>query len=181
MANSPIWLQLGNTSFFSAIVPIAVGGLLTHFKPWLPTEDDVRKRVDQRREALLEGVCKLFHRLLTQAVAAGLTSLDPKSLKELRGAPPNEPDLIADHTTELFRTFAVLRELEGIQQGIKGYYTCLFVTAGVGVLGLLASLPLAEARPCVAALCYAAVVVQLYSVVSIRRLAKRLETYEKTM
>jgi hypothetical protein len=125
-------------------------------------------------------VCKLFHRLLTQAVTAGLTSLDPKSLKELRGAPPNEPDLIADHTTKLFRTFAVLRELEGIQYGIKRCYTHLFITASIGLLGLLVALPLEQARSCVALVCYTVIVIQLYSVVSIRRLARQLEIYEQT-
>ena len=177
---SSTWLQLGNTSFFSAIVPIAVGGVLTIFKPWLPTEEDIKKRVDQRRHALMEGVCKLFHRVLTQAMTAGLTSLDPNSLKELRGAPPNEPDLIADHTTELFRTLAVLQELEGVRCGIKRCYTCLFITVSIGVLGLLVAIPLEGARSCVAVACYTAVAMQLYSVLSIRRLVKQLETYEQT-
>jgi hypothetical protein len=177
---SSTWLQLGTTSFFSAVVPIVIGGVLTVFKPLLPTEDDVKKRVDQRRQALVEGVCKLFHRVLTQAMTAGLTSLDPKSLKELRGAPPHEPDLIADHTTELFRTLAVLRELENIHSGIKRRYTCLLLTISIGVLGLLVAIPVEGARSCVAVVCYVAVGVQLYSVLSIRHLVKQLEAYERT-
>ena len=177
---SPNWLQLGATSFFSAVVPVVIGGVLTIFKPLLPTEEEIRKRVDQRRHALVEGVCKLFHRVLTQAMTAGLTSLDPKSLRELRGAPPHEPDLIADHTNELLRTLAVLRELENIQSGIKHRYTCLLLTMSMGVLGLLVAIPVEGARSCVAVACYVAIAVQLYSVLSIRRLVKQLETYEQT-
>ena len=167
------WLQLGNTSFLSAVVPIIIGGLLAHFKPWLATEDDIRNRINQRRATLIESSCKALHRVLGQVLTI-------PTAPQLRGEPPNEPDIIGDYVSEIFRTFAVLRDLDAIHLGIKRFYTILFITASVGVLGLLLALPFETLRPAIAIVCYAAIAVQIYAVGAVRSLAKQLERYEQT-
>jgi len=167
-----VWSQLGSTSLVSAILPIAIGGGLAHFKPWLPTENDIRERTDLRKQVLMEGVNKHCHRLFLEA--------ESRTASELRGAPPNLPDFVADHTSELFRTFSVLGELSSIRTRIRRHYSYLFLTAATGVVCFLVSLLSQDARPYVALACYVAVITQLYSVSSLRRWMKRLEDYERT-
>jgi hypothetical protein len=167
------WLELGSTSIFSAIIPIVIGGGLAHFKVWLPAEDDVRKRVELRKQVLREGVTKLFQAVLTKAMECIV-------VKDLRGSPPKETDILSDHTCELFRVFAVFVELEQIQRGIRWVYTYLFFSAAFGILELLVAVPLEKTRPWIAVLSYVVIISQVYAVGFLRRCAKRLEEYEKT-
>jgi hypothetical protein len=167
------WVNLGNTWMVSAFVPLALGGVLAHYKPWLPTEDDIRNRVNQRRQTLVEGTCKSLHRVLTQVLSIPGAS-------QLRGAPPNEPDIVGDYIADMFRTFAVIRELDLIQSGVKRCYTTFFITAVIGLIGALIAWPFESARPYVALVCYAVILTQVYCVGLVRRMAKQLEVYEQT-
>lgn len=148
-----------------------IGGLLAHFKPWLTTEDEIRNRIDHRQTGALGSSFKV-------ASSSACSSIDYAA--QLRGAPPNEPDIVGDYVAETFRIFAVVRELDLIQTGIKSHYTYLYITAAIGLVGLLIALPSEGARPYVAVVCYAAIIVQIYCVGAIRGRAKRLEVYERT-
>jgi len=168
-----IWVELGSRYLFSAIAPIALGGGLSLFKPWLPSEDDIRKRVSLHKQTLQEAVSKLFHRVLTHA----LQEVDPKGL---RGSPPNQPDIIGDHTAGMFRILAICHELDLLHARIRRWHTYLFVTAALGVIGLLLAVLCEGARPYVALGCYLIILTQLYAVARTRACTKRLEQYEKT-
>ena len=117
--------------------------------------------------------------MLIDAVTAGLVSLDPKALKELRGA-AEKPRRYWRPRRGIVPRFAVVHELDGIQSAIKTHYTWLFITAAIGLISLIAAIPLESLRPWIAIVCYTVIVTQLYSVGFIRHLAKQLERYDDT-
>ncbi len=93
-----VWKGLADGSYFVAIISLIFTGL-NYFRLWLPTEELLRNRCRSHREIVNEKVNKSFVRIIDRFERGLRTS-------ELRGSPPNEPDLIADHTIELFRDFA---------------------------------------------------------------------------
>ena len=167
------WMQLGSTSYYTAVAPILLGGGLTLFKNWVLGEEDVRNRVNLRKQILYEHVTKLHQQVLTVASKS-------YSITSLRGSPPQEPDVLSDHTIETFRVISVCYHLDLVQYRVKACYEALFLTAMLGVLCLLAAIAWQECRFVVATLSILALLAQLKTIGYLRGLGKRLEEYEKT-
>lgn len=170
--SSEPWMQLESSSFYAAIVPIALGGVLTYFKHWLGSDDDIRKRAHFKKDILLEEVNKRLQYLFIETQR---TSFD---LKELRGAPPSRPDLIADYTSQVDRSSMAVHKLFKMHALIKACWTTLLATIAVSLVGFLASLIWLWVRPYVSIVCLIAVVVQLVLVFIVRRLVTRFEECE---
>src|SRR5258706_14918541 len=97
LISESLWANLSSSSILTALVPIVLGGVLAYFKPWLPAEDDVRNRLNLKRQVVIEQANKRLQQLLER-----LQDVDFE-LAELRGAPPQQPDLIADYNLEFFK------------------------------------------------------------------------------
>lgn len=166
-----IWQQLGAIYGVGSFVQIALGGGLAIFKPWTPSEDDVGKRVDLKKQILQETLNKDFHNLLSRVV-----DLDPT---KLRGSPPDR-DLIGDFTSELFRIVTICAQLTIVQRRIRAAHNWLFATAAIGVIAWLLAHLIVPLRPWVGLTCCAAIAIQLVVVGCARRCVGRLEDYEKT-
>jgi hypothetical protein len=153
-------------------VPIVLGGVLTYFKLWLPSEDDIRERSNLKRQILLEEVNKRLQQLLTRLQSGDF------DLKDLRGAPPGQPDLISDYTAEFEQATTIIKNLYKIHACIKTCYSLLLVTVAVGLGGLLVALLATTARPYVSIVCYLAITTQLVVVFLVRRWTGRFEECE---
>lgn len=154
-------------------MPIALGGILTYFKPWLTSEDDIRVRANLKKDVLLEEVNKRLQHLLSEMQR---TNFD---LKDLRGAPPTQPDLIADYTSQFDRSQAILQKIFRIHVRMKACWALLLVTVAIPLLGLLVAFMWLLARPYVSVVCVLAVAIQIVLVFVIRRLVGRFEECER--
>jgi hypothetical protein len=164
-----VWNALSAASFYPALVPV-VFGTLNYFKVWLPNEDDVRRRCSAHREFLNEKINNALCRILAEATRLGAV--------DLRGAAPKKPDLIADHTTEVFRVFRIHSVLDTIEATLHRTHTLLLVTAVIGVFCLVGAFVLADLRPHFTIAALLIFVLQACSVVRVRGALKRLSGYE---
>lgn len=170
--SEPLWTHLASSSFYAALGPIVLGGILTYLKLWLPSEDDLRVRANLKKQVLLEEVNKCLQQLFYKLQS---TDFD---LKDLRGAPPEQPDLIADYTAKFEHTLVVIKKLFRVQTSIKACFTTLLVTVAFGVVGLLIAFVSFAARPYVSIACYLAIGAQILLVFLIRWLTGRFEECE---
>jgi hypothetical protein len=150
-----------------------LGGVLVYFKPWLPSEDDIRKRSDLKRQVLLEQANKRLQQLLSQLQKADF------DLKDLRGAPPGQPDLIADYTAEFLKAIEAAERLLKIYACVKVSYTLFLATVAVGLVGLLMAFLFETTRQYVSIMCYLVIGFQLLLVLIIRRWMGRFEECER--
>src|SRR5258708_5782433 len=136
-----LWANLGSSSILTAVVPVVLGGVLAYFKPWLPSEDDVRNRSNLKRQVLLEEANKRLQQLL-----ARLQDVDFE-LTDLRGAPPQQPDLIADYNLEFFKAIESAQKVDRIYRCIKFSNTMFLGTVAFGLISLLSAFLLQGSRP----------------------------------
>jgi hypothetical protein len=165
-----VWNALSAASFYPALVPIAFG-TLNYFRVWLPNEDDVRRRCNAHRELLNEKINKGLFRIIDKYQRSLRAS-------ELRGAPPNDPDLIADHTTEVFRVFRIHSALDSTEVTLRRTHTLLLVTAVIGVFCLIGAFVLADLRPHFTITALLIFMLQACSVLRVRSALKRIRGYE---
>lgn len=165
-----VWNTLAATSYYAALIPIVFGGL-NYFKGWLPSEDDIRKRCGTHREILNEKINKCLFRIIDNFQRSLQAS-------DLRGAPPKEPDVIADYTAEVFRVFYVHAALMATECTLRRTHTFLLTTAIIGVLCLGVAMPFETLRPFVAMFALAVFAAQAISVLCVRSSLKKLSGYE---
>lgn len=164
-----LWVHLGTVSIFTSLLTAAIGGILAAFKPYLPNEDKLRERIAYRRQVLKEGVNKS----LNGVVIAGL-----RLEGNLRGAPPTEPDLVGDYTTEFVRVLSVFGKLDRLWRRVKRSYACLFASAAIGTLCFLFGLIIAAARPALGLISCLLILVQIGIVFVLRHSDHQLDSYE---
>lgn len=160
---------LAATAVYSTLIPIALGGGLTYFKPWLLSEEQIRERVGLQKEILVERLSTSLNRILQQVRDTEIP---------LRGDPPNHEDFVANYASETFRLFRVFNRLDSLHISVKQKYSVLFITALVSLVFFLIALPIASIRPYLALLCYIIIIIQIYAAYLIRSLGQRLEEYE---
>ena len=162
--------RLGESAVYASLVPIAVGGALALFKPWMLAQEDTRNRVNLQKQRLIERMALTSKRVIDRAVLGSIP---------LRGDGSN-PDLLAEQATETFRLLSVFRDLEDIHRSVKSCYTGLFFSVGMGLRGSIGGLLAPTLRQSIGVVALLLVICQLLSVLWIRRLADRLEDYERT-
>lgn len=167
-----LWAHLSSQSFYSAIAPLVLGGI-TYFTQWLGNQDKLRDRTNLRRDVLLDGINKRLQQLLARTLSADF------ELKDLRGAPPGEPDLIADYTDEFAQSLATLTRLFRIYNCIRACYTLFLMTAVMAFVGLLVGILFEDARPYVAIVSYLLIVFYIVLVFMVRRWMGRFEECER--
>lgn len=154
-------------------MPIVLGGGLAILKPWITSVDDIRNRVNLRKVVLREAINRRLYDLLSKAVL----ELDPKKLRIASAA---EPDIVDDYTTEVFRVFTVLQELQQIASNTRRIVTGLYVTFAISLLGYLIVLPFDGLRPFIVTIWYIAVASQILMIGLFRKHMKQLDIYETT-
>lgn len=174
---SLLWSKLISTSTYAAIIPILLGGGLTLFKPFIPSEDDIRARSTARIDALRELINVQVHRLLTKAVL----SLDPKALRGDPTVKPPEPDVVGDCLSEVFKIARIIPRLERLRTHNKVVHTYLYSTIAFGVISVLSVNLLDASRPYVALLSYIVIISQILAVGLIRLYKGQLEHYERSI
>jgi hypothetical protein len=171
MSFDAFWNGLAATSYYVAIAPI-VFSTLAHVRGFLLNEDELRKRCHSHREILNEKVNGCLFRIIDR-FERSLTAV------QLRGSPPNEPDLIADHTTEVVRVVHIHRILDGVETTCRRVHTILLVAGVAGVLCLIAAFPSARLRPYAAIVAYIVLLVQVWAVLCARHATHRLNAFER--
>jgi hypothetical protein len=174
--SSLLWSQLESTSTYAAIIPIVLGGGITLFKHWVPTEDSIRTRVNTRIDTLRENINILVNGLLMKAVL----SLDPKKLRGDTTANPPEPDAVGDCLSEIFKILKLVHCLEVVLKRNSYVHTYLYWTVAFGIVSFLIVNLVSASRPYLALLCYVVILSQIITVGLIRRFKKQLETYEQS-
>jgi len=162
--------RLGEAAVYASLVSIAVGGVLTLFKPLMLAQEDARNRVNLQKQRLIERMALTHQRVIDRAVLGSIP---------LRGDGSN-PDLLAEQAAETFRLLSVFRDLEDIYRSVKTCYTGLFYSVVAGLIGIVGTLLAPTLRQTIGVLALVAVFSQLLSVLWIRRLADKLEDYERT-
>ena len=109
----------------------------------------------------------------------GLCWVLPVNLKDLRGAPPGQPDLIADYTSEFLKGIEAAEKLLKIYTRIKVSYTLFLATVAIGLGGLLVAFLFETTRQYVSITCYVVIAFQLLLVLIIRRWMGRFEECER--
>lgn len=165
-----LWAQLGSTSLFAALAPIVLGGSVSILKFWVPDEEKIRNRISLKNENLRERLNRHLHSLLKKSLETD----------DLRGKPPEKPDLLNDYTQEIFRVVDVTQQMALMQRRIKGSISYLFFTFVVGIVSVLLVLLNHEVQPYVALTDYAMIGTQICAVFTIRHNEKRLETCERS-
>ena len=163
-----LWIHLGEHAVIPALVALAVGGILTALKPWIPGEEDVRRRVDFQRHALRERTATELTRMLDVARTEGAT---------LRGAPPQE-DYPGNFARVVFRCFQSYLDLVHLHASVKGSHSILMWSTIAALLAAMGAFLIVEARPYIAVLCYVLIATEICAVLRLRLLAKQLEKFE---
>ena len=165
-----IWSQLGDAASATAIIALAVGGLLTLFKPWIPAEEDVRKRVALHKQALIEKFTIDFTRLLELT-----RDLDVP----VRSAAPQE-DLPGLCSRNLFRCAEDCAGLSSIRRSVGEMHSLLLWLTILALVLLLGSLSRGDARPYLALACILLIFFEVAVVIRLRKLSAALEQYERS-
>ena len=171
MSFDAFWNGLAATSYYAAIAPI-VFSALAHFRGFLLNEDELRKRCHSHREILNEKVNGCLFRIVDR-FERSLTAV------QLRGSPPNDPDLIADHTTELVRVVHIHRILDGVETTSHRVHTLLLIAGLTGVLCLVVAFPSPGLRPFAAIVAYLVLLVQVCAVLYARHAMHHLNALER--
>lgn len=162
--------RLGEAAVYASLVAIAVGGALALFKPWMLPQEDARNRVNLQKQRLIERMALTHQRVIDRAVLGSIP---------VRGD-GNNPDLLAEQAAETFRLLSVFRDLEDIHRRVKSCYTGLLFSVGTGFVGSVGGVLVPTLRQAIGILALILIASQLLSVLWIRRLADRLEDYERT-
>jgi hypothetical protein len=162
--------KLGEAAVYASLVSIAVGGVLTLFKPWMLAQEDARNRVNLQKQRLIERIALTNQQVIDRAVLGTVP---------MRGD-GNNPDLLAEQASETFRLLSVFRDLEDLYRSVKACHTGLFYSVVAGLIGSVSALVAPTLRQAIGAAALVVVFCQLLSVLWIRRLADRLEDYERT-
>ena len=155
--------SLSEPAVYVPLLSAASGWVIANLKRFLITDQEMSRRVDLDRKAVLEKVAQSYQRLLE-------ASLTLPSAQDLRGCPPRETDIIKDHAVELFQSFEVVARVDAIGRGVSACYTALFLTVGLGLIGFVGGLLFPGARVALAVATAALVVIQIVFACRIRRL-----------
>lgn len=162
--------HLASATFFTAFVPIILGGI-TYFHSWLISEESLRERLDLRKQVLLERANKRLHSVFVQVDVVD-------DLAELRGTPPQKPDLISDFTEDFTSAWSEIQKLGRIYASIRRCRTTFLVTAVIAIAGVLAALVIEESRPYVSLVCFLIIGLQIIVIFLVRRWTIRLDECE---
>lgn len=165
---SALWPAL-----IASLIPIVLGVSATYFRPFVDSRSEFRGRIKLRRQALLEKLAVMHAVLLRHAAHITEDEL-------LRGDGRDQPDLVADYTSEVFRLFTVFHRLETIRLCFAIANTGLLVAVSAGVLGAFCAWLWSDSRTCVLVGGVAVVVVQMVLVCLIYWCSCKLESYEDT-
>jgi hypothetical protein len=138
---------------------------------FVETQAEFRRRIGLRRNTLVEKVATKHAALLKHV----------RSITEddiLRGDGREEPDLVGDLTSEIFRVFTVFHRLETLGLIVRIAYGVLFVTIALGLLGALGAAAFTSARSYAFVAGVALVIVQFLTVAVIMIASNKLEVYE---
>jgi len=150
-----------------------MGGLLLVFKSWVPTEDDLRKRIDLLREKLREKANRHLHVLISNAVE----DLAPE---KLRDASSGKTDFIASYTEEILRVAHVFTNLDAIESIVRWAHALFIFSFVVSLVSGVIILASDLLRPLFGAVAILTIVLQVIIVFIVRRNTGRLASYERS-
>ena len=165
------WSNLGSYSVYATILASGSGAVVSYLKPWMTDERDIQNRIQLKEMELKEQASQFLHRAL-----GAILTLEPN---DLRGSPPL-PDLVGDHTNQIFRTVKVLSEFHSIEACIRRSYSALLFLVGLSVASLLTSLVFEGTRPFIGLGSALIIVLEFAVVAAIRYWSGQLRRYEKT-
>jgi hypothetical protein len=154
-----------------AVVPVLLGAVTTWLKIFIDPQGEFRRRINLKRNDLLERVSLLHATLLNHS-----RRIDDDKL--LRGDGHNEPDLVGDYAHRVFKLFAIFHRLEILKLVVKVAYWMLFTLIGLGILALLVNVLFDELRVVVLWYGVGAVVLELGLIAVVFAASQRLEQYE---
>jgi hypothetical protein len=155
----------------ASIAPIAVGAVSVHFKLFIESDGEFRRRISLHRQNLIEGFATKLAAVLHHA--RRMTADDV-----LRGDGREEPDLVGDVAKECYRLSCILHRMEFIRAFARIAYTILCVSIALGIFGVLLAWLEPAARPYVLWGAIALVVLQFGLVLCVMRASSAMEVYE---
>lgn len=166
------WVILGKIAVGSAFSNLGLG-LLVFLKNWVPSEDDLRRRIDLLRASLCEQLNKQLHLLISSAVK----DLDPE---KLRSATAAGPDLIGDYTSRQVKLSHILFNLDGIERFVSLAHTLLIASLCGTVASVICVLAFESLKPLFAAIAIAIIIFQVALVFLVRRKLAQVTSYERS-
>ena len=174
MALADLISILSGAAVYVPLLSVITGGILGKLKVFLPDENLIENKTGIKREELFENIAKNYQALLN-------TSLKMPDKYNMRGDPPRKPDLLADHVTEFFRVFTIVREFDVIRRRIRTAYSVLFATTLLGILGVVLALVWDASRPVVAIVAVLAILTQLCAACFLRQQEARVKDLLRTI
>lgn len=167
-----VWTELtevfSQAHVLSGILPVALGGVLTHFNWWIVAEQDFRRRISLLKETINERQASALASLLTQT----------QSMRPISEIRDGDADPVAAYVKSAHAGIATCHCLDKLRRMVKFSYTTLMLTIVLALVALLFSILVARSRAIVAALCFCLALIQVCIVLVLRALATRLEEAE---
>jgi len=160
---------LSDAAVYIPIISTVTGSIMSLFKPFLVPEKEFSVRINMRKEVLSEKLARELGAVLN-------ASLSMESSDDLRGT----SDLIGGYTSEVFRVFDVVSELERIRDRVRKSYGTLLFTVGVAILSLVLALAWPSSRAGVALFSLFLILLQFSLAYILRSQEGALERYERT-
>ncbi len=158
-------------AMLASAAPIAVGAITVHFKLFIESDGEFRKRVSLRRKELVERLAGRFASVLQHV--RSMTDDDV-----LRGDGREEPDLVGELAQECSKVTTVLHRMEVIRFIVKAVYTTMWLLIVLGILGFFMAWLWEPSRQVVLYAGIAVVLLQAAMVYAVMQASSSLEVYE---
>lgn len=158
-------------ALIASVGPIAVGAVTVHFKLFIESNSEFRKRISLHREKLTERFAGRLAALLRHVRSMTVDDV-------LRGDGREEPDLVGDVAQECYKLTTVLHRMEIIRTVVRLAYSLMFAAIALGIVGVFVAWLWADSRPYVLWGGIALVTFQVAVVLSVMRASSMLEVYE---
>lgn len=149
------------------------GGLLGVLRPFMIKEETLDQRVKLHSSVVLERATQRYTASLGELRAA-------EDVAELRGSPPNTPDVAGDFVNELTRVLSVLGDLKQIRKSVARCYALLLASIGIAALAAITAIVWDETKLAVLVAAIGLVVAQFVLACLVRHQVARLRRYEET-
>ena len=167
----PLWPAL-----VASIAAVAVGGVSVHFKLFIESDSDFRKRIELHRAKITEQVAGKLSAVL-QHVRIVVNSPDTN----LRGDGYEDPDLIGEMAQVIRKFSTTVYRLEIIRTLVRAAYFILYISICFGFLSILFCWTWEAARAYLLWFAIALIVLQAIVVYGVIRASNALEVYEDVL
>ncbi len=145
--------HIGSAAVYASIAPALLGGVLSFFKQWIPSEEEIIKKIDFAKSQLRTEIELSLRRVLNEFMSF-----------EMDEKPSSETEAFPSYSKQHMATVRIIHCFESVRRNIAVGYTLLFVTAIIAVFLILVALLITVLRPYITIFAVLIIVTQIYSI-----------------